>query len=381
MTTRRSPAVTAAVAVSAFLVLGMPKAAFGVAWPSMAGDLTRDLADLGTAVAVFVGGYLVGTLTVGRLAARFGMAPLLTAGATVATVGVIGYATAGSWPHLLGAAVVLGVGGGWLDAGVNAHVALHRSARVMGWIHAGFGIGSALGPLLMTGLLALDAGWRPGFWIIAGLQALILAGLVSSFRSWEGTGEPPPPGRVPFRPVVLLALAVFLFYVGIEVAVAQWAFTLFTEGRGLGEGVAGLAVTGFWVALTAVRVLLGIAGDRTAPAPVAGWAALAVLGCTLVLWWSPADWVDPAALIALGAALGPIFPIHMLLTPRRVGAGATTAMVGYQMAAASTGAALIPGGLGPLVGWFGIGVVAPVLVIAAAAQLAVTEALRRARAS
>jgi hypothetical protein len=42
------------IAVAAFVVLGMPKAAFGVAWPSVAEDLARNIADLGAVVALHI---------------------------------------------------------------------------------------------------------------------------------------------------------------------------------------------------------------------------------------------------------------------------------------------------------------------------------------
>jgi fucose permease len=368
---------TALIAVASFVVLGMPKAAFGVAWPSVAIDLDRDISQLGLILSIFVAGYFAGTLSVGRLINRMGTGPILLAAATAATIAIVGYAAAGSWPFLILSAVVLGTAGGLLDAGVNAHVALYRGARVMGWLHAGFGVGSALGPAMATGLLAIDAGWRIGFWIIAGLQAAIVLALAVSLRDWDGPAGQPASGRVRRHPVVFGTLLVFMLYVGLEVAAAQWGFTLLVKGRHLSESVAGIAVTGFWVALTGVRVLLGIAGDRTPLSRVAGYGAVASVILTALLWWSPAPWIGPFALIGLGAAFGPIFPLQTLLTPLRVGASATPAMVGYQMAAASIGAIIIPGGLGPLVGRFGVEIVAPALFITAVCLVAASEATRR----
>jgi len=368
---------TAAIAIAAFVVLGMPKAAFGVAWPSVADDLHREIADLGLIVSIFVGGYFTGTLSAGRLINRLGTGAILTAAAGGATVAIGGYAVSGTWPFLLLSAIVLGVAGGLLDAGLNAHVALHRGARVMGWLHAGYGVGSAVGPLMMTGFLAIDAGWRVGFWIIAFLQGAVVVALGFTLRDWDGPEGRPPPTRVRHHPVVFLTLLVFLLYVGLEVAAAHWGFTLLTEGHSLSESAAGLAVTGFWISLTGTRVLLGIAGDRTPHALVAGSGAVAALACTTLLWWSPSSWVGPAALIALGGVIGPIFPLQTLLTPLRVGTSATPTMVGYQMAAASLGAILIPGGLGPLVGRFGVEIIAPVLTVAAGGLVVAGEAARR----
>jgi fucose permease len=172
-------------------------------------------------------------------------------------------------------------------------------------------------------------------------------------------------------------MLIFLLYVGLDVAAGSWAYTLLTEGRGIGEGPAGIAVTGYWVALTAVRIGLGIAGERTRPAPAATAAVIAVAVFTGLLWWSPSPWVGPVALVLLGASFGPIFPLQTFLTPQRVGAEATTAMVGYQMAAASVGAIVIPGGLGPLVAEWGVGIVPPVLFVGALALVAVDAAARR----
>jgi fucose permease len=366
----------AIVAVATFVVLGMPKAAFGVAWPSVSGDLGRDIADLGTILAVFVGGYFTGTISTGRVVSLIGSGTALAAAALVSTAGLLGYAVAGSWGALLVAAIVLGCSGGVLDAVVNAHVALRHGPGVMGWLHAGWGAGSAAGPAMMTGLLALGAGWRTGYWVIASLQAVVLAALVATRPEWDGPTGSPQRGSVAPGPTVYLTLLIFLVYVGLEVAAASWAFTLLTEGRGIATGPAGLAVTGFWVALTAVRVGLGIAGNRTPPAPAAALAVAASVALTALLWWSPAAWVGPVALVGLGAALGPIFPLQTVLTPHRVGAAATTAMIGYQLAAASLGAILIPGGLGPLVARWGVGVVPPVLFGAAVALAAADAAAR-----
>ena len=46
-----------------------------------------------------------------------------------------------------------------LDAGLNNYVALYHNARQMNWIHACFGIGVTLGPLLMREVLARGLAW------------------------------------------------------------------------------------------------------------------------------------------------------------------------------------------------------------------------------
>ena len=98
--------------IVAFVVLAMPKAALGVAWPSIADDLDRSLADLGLLIAAYVAGYFVSTLANGELTRRFGSGVLLTAAASLGTVSLVGIALAPSWGMFLIATLLLGTAGG-----------------------------------------------------------------------------------------------------------------------------------------------------------------------------------------------------------------------------------------------------------------------------
>jgi fucose permease len=343
----------------------------------MAGDLLMPVGQLGLLIAVSVGGFLVSTLSSGPVAARLGPGPMLRWAAALAAVGIAGQALAPNRAVLLGSVLVLGFAAGYLEAGTNTHVTLRHGARGMGLLHAGYGIGAALGPLFLTTLITAGVSWRWGFAALASVQVAVVVLLSGSTSGWASS--PPLHGdrrsrRLPGS--AWWALGLFILYTGFEVGAGQWAFTLFTEGRGLTAGVAGLAVTGFYGALTAARLLLTGLGDRV-PAPQLSTASAVVAVVAMaVVWWSPVAWVGPAALVVCGFSLGPIFPLQMLLTPGRSGAGGTANMVGYQIAAASLGASLVPGLIGVLVGPFGVTVVAPVLVVTGTAMLLVDVRLR-----
>ncbi len=376
----RKPSRLLAISVLAFVVLGMPKSAFGVAWPSVAGTFRRPLAELGVAITVYVAGYFLATLTSGDLGRYLRPGRLLSLAGWLATAMLAGYAVAPSWPFLLVCAVGLGFAGGWIDAGINAHVAQRHGARAMGFLHAGFGAGATLGPALMTALVGAGTSWRLGFAGLAAAQGILAAAFVRTRHRW---GLPEPAGRRPARPrlerrmPLVLALTVFALYSGVEVGAGQWAFTLLSEGRGLDTGVAGLAVAAFWAALTAARLGLGLMGDRISPVPIVTASAVAALAGAATLWWNPVDWVGLTGLIVMGFALGPIFPLQTTLTPQRSGVAYTPVAVGYQLAAATAGAAVLPGGLGLLVAWQGLEVVAAVLTIASGLLVVSIETLRR----
>ena len=235
----RKPLGLLALSITTFVLLGMPKSAFGIAWPSVAGDFGRSIGDLGLVIAVYVIGYFVSSVATGALSRRFQMGPPLMVAAALATVSLVGYAVATSWVWLLMAAAGLGLAGGIIDAGVNAVVAVRHGARAMGLLHAGFGVGATLGPLMMTALIETDSSWRIGFVLLAVGQGALALLYVRTRSRWDVAVDPVDllasagPGR---RGVMMGALAVFALYSGVEIGAGQWAYSLLTEGRGLSTG-------------------------------------------------------------------------------------------------------------------------------------------------
>ena len=75
-----------AVMAASFVLLGMPMAAMGVAWPTAADDLGRALADLGFITFAYGAGYTVSTLASGELTRRFSTGPILVFAALAAAL-------------------------------------------------------------------------------------------------------------------------------------------------------------------------------------------------------------------------------------------------------------------------------------------------------
>ena len=66
----RKPLGLLALSIATFVLLGMPKSAFGIAWPSVAGDFGRSIGDLGLVITVYVIGYFVSSVATGALSRR-----------------------------------------------------------------------------------------------------------------------------------------------------------------------------------------------------------------------------------------------------------------------------------------------------------------------
>jgi len=362
-----------------FILLGMTVTVPGVTWPSVAESFDRSLAELGYVTLLFGGGYTLSSFLSGRLSARRGIGPLLIAAAVTGMVALASLAFSATWLMLLLATFLMGVGGGLIDAATNTYVAIRRGARAMGLIHGIFGIGAIAGPLLVTALLQMGFSWRVAFALLAMGQGLYVAGLWHFARSLDIHTEI---GQRSLRtgllrsPVLIWSLVVFFVYAGIGAGAGAWAFTYLTEERGVSDGVGGLIVASYWGGFTVSRLLLGALGERFLPNTVLRWSVVSATVAFIVLWWSPTNWLAAAALIFAGFAHGPVFPLEILLTPRRFGAALTATVVGFEIAAANVGAALLPGLMGLAVGLSGLAVLPPILVANSLVLLAAIETLR-----
>jgi fucose permease len=368
MTTKRL-AGTAIFAV-AFVVMGLPDFGHGVAWPELRSDLDRPLADLGVLLGAQALGYLVVAMTTGRLAARWTLEGLVVRTTLTSGVGLALIAFAPAWPVVLLGGVLAGAGAGGMDTGFNAAVALRNDGRLMGLLHAGYGVGAAVGPVVVGASLVAGGGWRPAY----GLFALASFALVVPLMRHR-LGDAPPQEVLGSPRGMLVPCVTFFVYVGLEVTVGQWAFTFLTEEQSMGELAASLFVAVYWVGLTVGRLWLGLAGHRMPVDRVLAGSVAGAIVAALVLWLGGP--LAPLGLPIAGLALSVVFPLLMLVTPERVGAERAAAAVGWQTASSSIGVAVLPALAGVVLASAGVDAYGPVALLLSVA-LAISVATLRA---
>jgi fucose permease len=259
----------------------------------------------------------------------------------------------------------------------------------MGWLHASWAVGAALGPQAIVVSLAATGSWRAGFAAMA--AAFIAIGLVVGTRrsDWAhatsaGARQPPPsqsPGSQ-YRRALLLLAGLFLVGAGLEATAGDWSYTQLTTGRSVPADLASWSASLFWAGLAGGRAALGLFGNRATPARLldAG-VAMATVGA-LGFWLGPPLVAAFIALPILGIAVSLIFPLLLSLTPERVGSAMTPHTVGYGLAAGNLGAGAIPALTGLVLQSAGVLALGPILAFLAvvmAALHAVSRVSDRAR--
>lgn len=323
-----------------YIVFGLPDGVFGTTWPNLRDDFSRTDGSFGWLVFATAAGYMVGSVSADRVADRMGLAPSMIAAMTVAAGALGTIAGAPTWIVVMLGYVVLGTGWGMTDAAMNAWIALTQGPRAMGMLHASYGVGAFAGPLVATAFVAGSSAWRGPYVVCTLLTVLAIGSLVGSRQGFAvarttpeiaESGEPDGANRA-----LILLVAWFAVYVGVEVAVGSWLYTLLTEGRDYSDRAAGLFTASFWGGLMAGRFVLAVVGHRLHPERTIRASIVGAAVATAILW------IDPAGAGGLGAtlfglALSTMFPLAMGRTAVYVGETRAIRAVGYQIGATPIG--------------------------------------------
>lgn len=301
------------------------------------------------------------SLSSGPLLARFGVGPILAGSCAITGAGLIGYTLVPIWAMVIPLGVAVGIGAGAIDSGLNAYAAAHFNAGLMQWLHASYGIGITLGPIIMTTALTLLNSWRAGYLIVGGFQMMLALCFVLLLPLWNQKDRDNTSResaritdyRTPFaetlqQPRVWLSVLVFFLYTGAEVALGTWIYSLLIESRGIDARWAGLLVGSYWATFTVGRIVAGLIAKHIGVNRLVLYGLVAAFLGAVLLWWNPVTIISLSSVTLIGFAIAPIFPALVSGTSARVGSRFAVNSIGLQMAAGALGAAAIPSIIGIL---------------------------------
>lgn len=350
----------------AFISLGLPDGLLGIAWPFMSEKFRIPLDSLGILLIGFVAGYLSSSTTTGKILSVIPLGLLLTLSCAVTGLSLLVYAYTDYWLLVVIASFFLGSGGGAIDTSINTFAASRFSPSVVNWLHAFYGIGATSGPFIMTWMLSNDKGWHSGYLAVGVIQITLSLIFLMTLKYWKVAAsqeEQPSSGAYTEAlriPSVWLHIFIFFIYVGIEIGVGQWIFTVLTRSRGISEEDAGMWTGAYWGSFTAGRIIIGFVLTRFSVQKVLTFAMTGIIAGTVLVAADQSDLLTFAGILTIGLSNAPVFPSLISSTPGRTGAKQLANVMGFQISAAMIGGALLPGFAGLMTGRFGLEII-PVL--------------------
>jgi len=327
-------------------------------------------------------GYFIASFNNGLLIEKLGNRLFLMVGTTIFLLGVGILSLMPPFVVLLGAGLLLGMGGAMLDAGLNSYIAgLPRSTAMLNYLHAFYGAGAWLGPVVASSLLALQWGWNSVYLVWGGMSIVLLLGLGVFFGNGPHQEKLPAEGNVLATAlrlrVVWLGALFLLFYVGSEVSLGSWSYSFLTEERHGALLLTGWVVSGYWLGLTVGRLALAKVAQRIGAQRLIELCLVGVVVGLLLVWLVPVEIVSAGALWLIGFSLGPIFPTTIALMSKLVSARILPSAIGFLASLGSMGGALFPWLAGNLAQRVGLWSLLPFVIVLTIFMLGLWFALQK----
>jgi fucose permease len=373
------------LAFFSFILIGANDGAFGVLIPGIQAYYRIDKATIGFLFLMQTVGYLIAAFNTGPLVEKLGNRRFLLVGVVSFLLGALALGLMLPFDVVLVTMLLLGFGVAIIDAGLNAYIAsMPRNAALLNYLHAFYGTGALLGPLVASTILAVRWEWNSVYFLWIGMGLIMLIGFRLVFQQEQKNQQLEDIAQhgsniliTTLRlPIVWIAAFFLLAYVGAEVSVGSWVYSLLTEERHSSILFSGWLVSGYWLGLTLGRVALARVALHIGSERLVLYCLTGIILAALIFWLVPFYPISAFGLCMLGFSFGPIYPITISFLSHKVTHRVLPGAVGFLASLGSIGGALFPWLEGVLGQRVGLWTLMPLVILLAVAMIGLWELLQ-----
>ena len=293
--------------------------AVGPLLPQLALQTGSTLAAVGAFFTVLSFGQVVSQVVGGPASDRLGPRPAILVGLALVALGVEGIGISNSLLTFLGSTLVAGLGYGAADIGINLLIAsafARRRVSALNLLHLFWGLGATIGPAAVGLSFSLWSSGTPALWPAVFLPAFLLPityrlrpGLAARAPASSSSAEPV------YRSPLLWALAGMLAVsVGIEIGTGGWTTSYLMATTEASFEMAALVTSGYWMALSAGRVISTLLGTRVGPRVILGLDVAGACAASMGMIAGLGNWpLSVAATLTMGLSIGSMYPTTVAL--------------------------------------------------------------------
>ncbi len=354
----------------AFIGLGVPDSLIGSAWPAIHTEMNIPVEAVSILTFIISGCTVLSSMFSAGILNKLGTAKVTAFSTAMTAVALFGFSVAPYFWVMVPLAVVLGLGAGAIDSGLNNYVALHCKASHMNFLHCFYGVGVSLSPYLMSQALS-EVGWRGGYRYAFYVQTVITLLLIISLPLWKKTASAEQKEEEMGVNLTLLQMVkmpevrnvwiIMLATNAIEYACGVWGSTYLVTEKGFEAKYGALALTIYYAGMSIGRFVSGLLSNKISTWKRIGIGAVILAPAIAIMLLPLPGAATVVGLFFVGLGNGSIYPNMIHLTPHNFGKEVSQSIMGSQIAFAYIGVMLAPPMVSLISGLFGISVY-PVLL-------------------
>ncbi len=356
----------------AFIGLGVPDSLIGSAWPVIHTELNIPVEAVSVLTFIISGCTVLSSMFSAGILNKFGTSKVTAFSTGMTALALFGFSVAPSFGVMIPIAVVLGLGAGAIDSGLNNYVALNFKASHMNFLHCFYGIGVTLSPYIMSQALG-NSGWRSGYRYAFYVQTVITVLLLVSLPLWKKTSDKKTEKEEKGVNLSLLQMIkmsevrivwiIMLATNAIEYACGVWGSTYLVTERGFQAEYGALALTIYYAGMSVGRFVSGLLSNKIGTWKRIGIGAFILAPAIVVMLLPLSGIFSVLGLFLIGLGNGSIYPNMIHLTPYNFGKDVSQSIMGSQIAFAYIGVMLAPPIVSVISGLLGIKVYPIILAI------------------
>ena len=308
-----------------FISLGLPDSFIGSCWPTISEyfKISRDFQGIFSLIVSFftiASSFLTIKLT--KYLKNYGVIAI-SIGLTISGLIIIGFSD--NYYLLLLAAIPLGFGGGAIDSILNSYVSLHYKAIHLNFLHAFWGIGAFISPLIIGSFIVDPSGFKDAAFVLSIIQTTILIITLSTPVLWvkvdkiynidprnTANSENNKENIGFFNTFklrgVIFACITFFSYIAIESLAYSWFTSLCVFGMNIDNDIASKYLSLFYIAISLGRVISGLLSIKIKDKNLIRIGEGILLIGIILLTFKFNFVFMPIALFIIGLGCGPIYP-------------------------------------------------------------------------
>lgn len=308
-----------------FISLGLPDSFIGSCWPTISEyfKISRDFQGIFSLIVSFftiASSFL--TLKLTKYLKNYGVIAI-SIGLTISGLIIIGFSD--NYYLLLLAAIPLGFGGGAIDSILNSYVSLHYKAIHLNFLHAFWGIGAFISPLIIGSFIVDPRGFKDAAFVLSIIQTTILIITLSTLVLWvkvdkiynidsrNTTNSENNKENIGFFNTfklrgVIFACITFFSYIAIESLAYSWFTSLCVFGMNIDNDIASKYLSLFYIAISLGRVISGLLSIKIKDKNLIRIGEGILLIGIILLTFKFNFVFMPIALFIIGLGCGPIYP-------------------------------------------------------------------------